>query len=101
MNDNRMQMTKEQLFDVIDILTDKNDILIKENIKLKAELRKWKPRPIEQYTLEGEYIQTFETTSKAAKAMYGFPSCIRKALSGELKTAYGYKWKYSKGDINE
>ena len=34
MNDNRMQMTKEQLFDVIDILTDKNDILIKENINL-------------------------------------------------------------------
>ena len=99
MNDNRMQMTKEQLFDVIDILTDKNDILIKENIKLKAELRKWKPRPIEQYTLEGEYIQTFETTSKVAKAMYGFPSNIRKALSGEIKTAYGYKWRYAKSAI--
>lgn len=94
MNDNRMQMTKEQLFDVIDILTDKNDILIKENIKLKAELRKWKPRKIEQYTMDGKYIKTFSTINSAAKSLYGNAPCIRACLRGDSKSSYGYKWKY-------
>ena len=96
---NEKQMSRKELLEVIDILTKKNIKITEQNILLKQELRKWKPRPIEQYTIDGKYIQTFDTTSKAAKAMYGFPSNIRKALSGELKTAYGYKWRYAKSAI--
>ena len=96
---NEKQMSRKELLEVIDILTKKNIKITEQNILLKQELRKWKPRPIEQYTIDGKYVKTFDTTSKAAKAMYGFPSNIRKALSGELKTAYGYKWRYAKSAI--
>lgn len=99
MNDERMKMSKKELCELIDMLSKKNIKITEQNILLKQELRKWKPRPIEQYTIDGKYVKTFETTSKAAKAMYGFPSNIRKALSGELKTAYGYKWRYAKSAI--
>ena len=96
---NEKQMSRKELLEVIDILTKKNIKITEQNILLKQELRKWKPIPIEQYTIDGKYVKTFDTTSKAAKAMYGFPSNIRKALSGELKTAYGYKWRYAKSAI--
>lgn len=99
MNDNKRQMSVEEMCEEIDSLIHEVVELRSANKYLVEELRKWKPRPIEQYTIDGKYVKTFDTTSKAAKAMYGFPSNIRKALSGELKTAYGYKWRYAKSAI--
>ena len=99
MNDNKRQKSVEEMCEEIDSLIHEVVKLEAENKYLVEELRKWKPRKVEQYTLDGKYVNTFDTTSKAAKAMYGFPSNIRKALSGELKTAYGYKWRYAKSAI--
>ena len=99
MNDNKRQMSVEEMCEYIDSLISEVVELRSENKYLVEELGKWKPRPVEQYTIDGKYVKTFETASKAAKAMYGFPSNIRKALSGELKTAYGYKWRYAKSAI--
>ena len=99
MNDNKRQKSVEEMCEEIDSLIHEVVKLEAENKYLVEELRKWKPRKVEQYTIDGKYVKTFDTTSKAAKAMYGFPSNIRKALSGELKTAYGYKWRYAKSAI--
>ena len=94
MNDKK-QMSRKELLEVIDILTKNNIKITEENIKLKAELRKWKPRKIEQYTMDGKYIKTFSTINSAAKSLYGNAPCIRACLRGDNKSAYGYKWKYA------
>ena len=75
-------------------LKDRYDALVKENDELKAELKRWKPRKVEQYTLDGKYIQTFKSTTAAAKSVYGSSSVIRGHLRGDYKQAYGYKWRY-------
>ncbi len=52
-------------------------------------------KPVEQYTLEGEYITTYNTTKEASNALgHSSSSSIQRVCRGELKQAYGYKWKY-------
>ena len=51
---------------------------------------------VEQYSLDGEYIQTFSSCREAARSIgapyhIGINSCCH----GKQKTAYGFKWKYS------
>ena len=52
-------------------------------------------KPIDQLTLEGEYIRTWPTI-KAAADFYGFrPSNISDALAGRTSYAHNYKWRYA------
>ena len=48
-------------------------------------------REIEQYTLDGDLKQSWRCTEEAVK-IYGI--CVRDALRGRQKTAYGYRWIY-------
>lgn len=55
--------------------------------------------PIEQYSLKGEYIRTFDSCSDAAREinpdkLKSITSKICMAAKGERKTAYKYIWKY-------
>lgn len=54
-------------------------------------------KKVAQYTLEGEFIQTFETCVEAAIYL-GKPSTaktsIAKCSRGEQHTAFGFKWKF-------
>ena len=52
-------------------------------------------RPVEQYTLNDEYITTYITAAEAARAL-GHPNGgnISNVAKGQRATAYGYKWKY-------
>lgn len=54
-----------------------------------------KLKPIEQYSLNGEYIKTFESIAAAAKEIGCERSNIRAAAQGKTKYSHGYKWKYS------
>ena len=54
-------------------------------------------KPIQQYTLEGEYITTFPNATVAAESLgKGRPESnnIRSCAHGRRKSAYGYKWKF-------
>lgn len=50
-------------------------------------------KPVEQYSLDGEYIKTFYSLSAAARSVNGIPSNINQVTNGTYAQAYGYKWK--------
>lgn len=53
-------------------------------------------QPVNQYDLNGNFIQTFKTMTEAKNAI-GAKSItsITNACTGRSKTAYGFKWKYA------
>ena len=63
-------------------------------------------KPVNQYSLQGEYIQTFPSAKNAAISLgkiknakdRGAASHISDVCRGKRKTAYGFIWKYS--DLN-
>lgn len=53
-------------------------------------------KPIQQYSLEGELIQEFNSATEAGKYLNKSGNSIADCASGRQKTAYGFKWKYKK-----
>lgn len=55
-------------------------------------------KAVEQLDLNGNVINKFEALVDAGKylGIKGKPNGISRACSGKQKTAYGYRWKYSK-----
>ena len=60
-------------------------------------------KQIEQYDLENNYIQTFPSALEAARALgkvstnsNGASSHITDVCRGKRKSAYGFRWKFSK-----
>jgi hypothetical protein len=51
-------------------------------------------KSIEQYSLDGEYIQTFESLLKASESSNVKVCSISLAASGKSKTSGGFIWKY-------
>jgi len=51
-------------------------------------------KKINQYDLEGNFIQSFNSLTEAANAVHGSKGNISQVANGKYKTAYGYKWKY-------
>jgi hypothetical protein len=52
-------------------------------------------KEVEQYSLDGEYIQTFNSCREAARSINApYHVGINSCCLGKQKTAYGYKWKY-------
>ena len=63
-------------------------------IKVKYPSNK---RPVNQYDLNDNFIQRFNSISDANFSILGkiLGCCISDAVRGRQKTAYGYKWKYA------
>jgi len=53
-----------------------------------------KVRRVEQYTLDGEILQVWNSAQAAAKSLGKFPNLIRQCCQGVIAKAYGYIWKY-------
>jgi hypothetical protein len=51
-----------------------------------------------QYTLEGTYINEYDTIRKAALAINGNATSIGDAAKGDIKSAGGYQWRKEKLD---
>lgn len=52
-------------------------------------------KPIDQYTLDGEFVAHYPSMSEA-KRQHGYsPINIRRCIIGKNHHAYGYLWKYS------
>lgn len=59
---------------------------------LKNHSRGSAPTPIDQYTIEGEYLQTHESINAASRATGVAASGIGKSSRGDFCTAGGYRW---------
>ena len=51
-------------------------------------------RPINQYTLDGEYIQTFPSMAEAGRQGFAQGN-ICHCINGKYSHAYGYLWRYA------
>jgi methyltransferase-like protein len=51
-------------------------------------------KPVDQYSLDGKYIQTFESLLKASESSNVKVCSISLAASGKTKTSGGFIWKY-------
>lgn len=86
---------------VKNILTER-EIPIKDSTEI---VRQKYGKPISQYDLEGNFIQTFVTLRDAGHylkdnnyakgAIQGVFSHVRDVAHGKRKTAYGFVWKWA------
>ena len=66
-----------------------NDPLTEEELKSI----KFPTVTVKQYTLEGEFVNEYNSIREAAKIAGIHPSCISRACKGEVKSAKGYQWR--------
>lgn len=71
----------------------KTDVIPSYKTFLKQRAKK-----VDQYTLKGEYIKTWDSAGKAAKNIGVASSAIRNVLSGLTQSSGGYFWKYTNKD---
>jgi hypothetical protein len=88
------QVTKQYGYGGSNIVTEKFDRHGLKYEKLYHTGGKHNNKPIEQYSLDGEYIQTFESATKAAEFFNCHISSILAVVNGKQKTSRGFKWKY-------
>lgn len=69
-----------------------NDPLDKSEINFNNFCGK---RKVHQFTLNGEYIQTFNSLKEASTATNAPWQAIQRVCKGKRKTTHGYIWKYS------
>ena len=50
--------------------------------------------PVDQYSLNGEFIKTWDSANEASKKLSIYSASITRVCKGENKTAGGYKWQY-------
>jgi hypothetical protein len=70
-----------------------------ENHKHRMENGLVSRKSVVQLTIDGKYIQTFESATKAAEHVGVQKAAISKACLGRTKTTTaGYKWRYEDAD---
>lgn len=81
----------------------KGKVLSEETKRKMSEAHKGESKPhfekrINQYTLDGEFIKTWKSTMEIERTLGYIHNNISNACKGKLKTAYGHKWSYYKGN---
>ena len=67
-----------------------------EEIKLHIDRRiKSKKKPVLQYTINGVYINKYESATQAAKILKVRQSQITRCCQNKAKTTYGFIWRYA------
>ena len=84
--------------DTVHTILKSNNVEILKNSEVSASVT---GKIINQYSLDGEYIQSFPSAKAAAESLgkisstsNGASSHISDVCRGKRKTAYGYKWKF-------
>jgi hypothetical protein len=84
--------------DTIHTILKSNNVEVLKNSEVSARVT---GKIINQYSLDGEYIQSFPSAKAAAESLgkisstsNGASSHISDVCRGKRKTAYGYKWKF-------
>lgn len=85
--------------DTVHTILKSNNVEIIKNSEVSARVA---GKIINQYSLDGKYIQSFPSAKAAAESLgkisstsNGASSHISDVCRGKRKTAYGYKWKFS------
>lgn len=72
--------------------------------KIPAVVFDYKKSPVNQYSLEGKYLNTFESITEAQEQL-GLEgtaiSSVCRGVDGNRIAANGYLWKYFKGDFSD
>ena len=50
-------------------------------------------KPVDQFTLDGEFVARHKSLHEAARAVNGNFENISSCASGKIATAYGWKWR--------
>lgn len=69
---------------------------VKDNLRKRSPFRK----EVKMFDLQGNYIQTFESCTSAAKFVNGKANHIADVARGKANKAYNYKWSYT-GEITK
>ena len=84
--------------DTVHVILKNNNVEILKKSEVSAMVT---GKIINQYSLDGEYIQSFPSAKAAAESLgkisstsNGASSHISDVCRGKRKTAYGYKWKF-------
>ena len=56
------------------------------------------PKKVYKYSLDGDFIQEYESANYAAKEYSVHPVSIQGACSGKILTCSGFQWRYDKYD---
>ncbi|HHB0793404.1 TPA: NUMOD1 domain-containing DNA-binding protein [Vibrio cholerae] len=70
--------------------TEETKERISDSVKLSATTVK-----INKFSLEGDFIEKFESLLEAAKSVNGNASNIKYCAEGKFQYAYGFRWSYS------
>lgn len=65
-----------------------------EHIRESKQFQGNHKRPVSQYTLDGQFIGNFKSTTEAAKTLNISPGNICACAAGRRNKSGGYKWKY-------
>lgn len=63
--------------------------------KKNAEVARKKYKPVNQYTLDGDYVKTWSSATEAAKELGLKQPNISSCCKGKYKQAYGFIWRYA------
>jgi group I intron endonuclease len=97
---NKMSKDEFRLF-ISKINTGRKHINRKSPIKTEKAINHYKKLQeinkvkVNQYSLNGEYIKTFNSIKEAAEQTNSKYQSIIRVCRGNRKTAYGYIWKYA------
>lgn len=70
----------------------------KANYSKKIEVKEYKnsvTNLIEQYTLDGKFVEVYESSADAERKTGFSQSCIANCARGNQKTSFGYVWKFT------
>ena len=99
-----IQILKPDMNHVLDAVRIERDQETIEKTRISQKKYYETHRPINikkvyQYSLNGEFLQEFETITDAAKTVGNKkPTQICAVCNGKQKTAYGFRWSYDKVD---
>lgn len=68
--------------------------------KKRAKRQQYDCKPVEQYTLDGKFVQGFSSPRKAAEAVGCSISFLRSACRYG-NACYGYLWRYKENELSE
>lgn len=61
----------------------------------KMRSNQWTMRPVDQYTLDGRYINSYRSGAEADRAIHANAQCAIRSANGSCLSAHGYIWIYS------
>lgn len=58
------------------------------------KVAKARSKPVEQLSIEGEHVAFFPSVDAAARKLNVRPNHLSSVLTGNKKSAYGYRWRF-------